>query len=129
MSADFKQGTELTTSGKTIMSYDLEMFQELTGWSNQGKNEVSEILVQMTSVGLLNRILPLEEKLIAVVGHSWEFLSSVAIADTLTVSCKIVDLVATKKKGKVIAHLDLETNNQDLKTVARGEWRVLIHQP
>ncbi len=124
----FFKGSKVDTVGKTITEYDVVMFQEFASLPKNNSSIVSQTLVQMISIGLLNRSLPLDESLVAVIGQSWEFVSEVFIGDTLEVLCEVEKLITTKKKGEVIVKLQLKTINQNSNTVATGEWKLLIFQ-
>lgn len=124
----FFKGSKVDTVGKTITEYDVVMFQEFASLPKNNSSIVPQTLVQMISIGLLNRSLPLDERLVAVIGQSWEFVSEVFIGDTLDVLCEVEKLITTKKKGEVIVKLQLKTINQNSNTVATGEWKLLIFQ-
>lgn len=53
---------------------------------------MSELLILMTAIGLLNKSLPLEESLIAVTGQSWEFNLPAIMEDNLCVQYDIREL-------------------------------------
>lgn len=121
-----KKNNHGSTPGKTIMKQDIVMFNELT---NSAINPVSTppSLIVMLSIGLLNRTLPLEEHLIAVVGQSWEFFHEVEIGDTLKVDYLISDIKLTKSGDKAIANIKVDTFNQKQQNVASGLWKILIY--
>src|SRR5699024_4994062 len=97
----FYKGSQIDSVGKTITNYDVVTFQEFSSMPKNDSNVVPQILVQMISIGLLNRSLPLEKKLIAVIGQSWEFVSTVLKEDTLHVSCEVNELIPTKKEEEI----------------------------
>lgn len=113
------------TPGKTLMSFDVEVFQQLTGTPKS--NEVPELLIVMTTIGLLNRALPLEETLIAVIGQDWEFEKAISIEDTIYAAYTVEAIKEAQTGNRQKAMLAIEVYNQEKKhVVARGKWEILI---
>ena len=118
------------TVGKTITETDVMLFNDLFNPSEsdglENSRQVPELLILMTAIGLLNRSLPLEEKLIAVTGQSWEFNHPVFTEDTLFVQYDIGDLIETKNFERKIAVVDLRVVIQGSVMIATGKWDLLI---
>ncbi len=117
-----------TTPGKTVTMSDLALFQELIESADSDKKElkVPKPLLIMIAIGLMNRKLPLDTNLIAVLSNSWSFKLPVYVDDTLKVNYKVIGTKMTQKRDKEIATYELHTFNQHAQQVAEGKWTILL---
>ena len=117
------------TPGKTLTNYEINLFNELFGESHSSKdaNQASNIMIVMISIGLLNRTLPLEERLMAVVGQKWKFIKPIRESDTISVSFNIKENKKTRESNHKIVIIGIETINQHSEIVAAGDWTILIN--
>ena len=123
----FVKNHQAITPGKTLLAYDTHMFAELTGALRTGR-KLPELLVVMTTVGLLNRALPLEEYLVAVIGQDWQFNAPVNIDDTIHAAYQVEDIKDTKQTDRKIVVFNIKVINQNDEQVASGKWTILIQQ-
>jgi hypothetical protein len=125
---DFQFSNMRTTCGKTITRSDVELFRRLSSYPGN-KNEqdvVPESLVMMITIGLMNRTIPLDDYLVAVVSNSWTFLSTVYIDDTVNVSFEVIETKAAKKGNNTIVTYKMSAFNQHSAMVAEGVWKILV---
>jgi acyl dehydratase len=116
------------TPGKTVTYSDLTLFEEameLPAYRGD-KLKIPETLVLMMSIGLMNRKLPLDDTLIAVVSNSWSFQMPVYVNDTLKVNYRVIETKKTQKGDKKIVTFELNTFNQHSEKVAEGKWTILV---
>jgi len=136
---DFNVGDEFVSPARTLTEADIVAFAGISGDYNQlhmdaeyGKKgpfgaRIAHGLLGLTiASGLASRIKETaEDKVVAFLGMTWDYLKPVFIGDTLHVEESVAQKRETKQPGVGLVVFSAALVNQRGERVQKGEWKLL----
>ena len=136
---DINVGDEFVSPARTLTEADVVAFAGISGDYNQlhmdaeyakegrfGARIAHGLLGLTIASGLASRIKELaDDRIVAFLGMTWDYLKPVFIGDTLHVVQSVADKRETKQAGVGLVIFSAALINQRGERVQQGEWKLL----